>query len=109
MTPTPATGEAEAMTPKPKTPTPQGISALLRKAGNTRAISKLRGGVSGYSVSKYGAGPEVEVRYSSVTMGTSMQYRCAKLTEYAKAIDCAGYAVEMRPEFPRLIVTAKEG
>jgi hypothetical protein len=90
-----------------KSPTPQGISALLRKAGHVRAVSKLRGGVSGYSVSRYGAGPEVEVRYSSVSMGTSMHYRRVKLTEYAKAIDAAGYAVEMRPEFPRLIVTAK--
>lgn len=92
----------------PKTPTASGISRLLATAGFTRAVSKLRRGVSGYSVSKYGAGPEVEVRYSSVTMGTSMTQRLAQLTRYARAIDAAGYAVEMRPELPRLIVTAKE-
>jgi hypothetical protein len=91
-----------------KTPTPSGISRLLASAGHTRAVSKLQGGISGYSVSKYGAGPAVEVRYSSVTMGTSMTHRLAQLARYAKTIAAARYAVEMRPEFPRLIVTAKE-
>jgi hypothetical protein len=92
-----------------KTPTPQGISALLRRAGFTRAISKLRGGVSGYSVSKVGF-YAVEIRYSSVTMSTSNEYRYACLDRYAKAITEAGYAVEIAAAGPpRLIVTAKEG
>ena len=92
------------MTP-PKQPSPQGISALLRKAGFTRAISKLRGGVSGYSVSKLGAGPAVEVRYSSVTMSTSNMYRYACLAKYAEVIADAGYTVETALDLPRLIVT----
>lgn len=94
---------------KPKTPTASGISRLLGKAGHTRAVSKLRGGVSGYSVSKLGAGPEVEVRYSSITMGTSNDYRYARLAKYAETISEAGFEVRTMLDIPRLIVTAKEG
>jgi hypothetical protein len=89
-------------------PSPQGISALLRKAGHTRAISKLRGGVSGYSVHKLSEG-KVEVTYSSITMGTSNAYRYERLAKYADTIDDAGYEVVTMLDLPRLIVTAKEG
>lgn len=100
MTPTP--------TPKTKVPTASAISRLLSTAGFTRAVSKLRGGVSGFDVSKYGDG-EVEVRYASVSMGTSNEYRYACLAQYAKTITEAGFTVETDPKLPRLIVTAKEG
>ena len=90
----------------PKPPTPQGISALLKRAGFVRAVSKLRGGVSGFSVSKLGAGPEVEVRYSSVTMGTSSEHRLMHLARYARVLGLHGYAVETDASWPRLIVTA---
>lgn len=90
-----------------KTPTPQGISRLLAAAGHTRAVSKLRGGISGFSVSKFGAGPEVEVRYSSITMGTSNTYRYGQLAKYAATIADAGYEVMTALDLPRLIVTAK--
>ena len=92
----------------PKPPTPQGISRLLAGAGFTRAVAKLYGGRSGFGVSKHGT-DSVQVRYSTVTMGTSPGYRRCKLAEYIKTITEAGYAVEMRPDLPRLIVTAKEG
>ena len=93
---------------KPRTPTASGISRLLAAAGHTRAVSKLRGGVSGYSVSKYGAGPAIEVRYSSISMGVSDEYRCSMLIRYVKTIAEAGYAAEPLIGPPRLIVTAKE-
>lgn len=88
-------------------PTPQAISALLRKAGFVRAISLLRGGVSGYSVSKYGAGPDVEVRYSSVSMGTSNEHRLMHLARYERVLSMHGYAVETDAQACRLIVTTK--
>ena len=89
-----------------KTPTASSISRLLSGAGFTRAVSKLRGGVSGFSVSKAGA-DAVEVRYSSVTMGASNQYRYAQLAKYGEAITKAGFAVRTDLGLPRLIVTAK--
>lgn len=93
----------------PKTPTAQGISRLLAAAGFTRAVSKLRGGRSGFSVSKHGT-DSVEVRYASVTMGTPDSYRYVQLAKYVTPILLAGYAVETDLDIPRLIVTAeKEG
>lgn len=89
-----------------KTPAPQAISALLRKAGFTRAISKLRGGASGFGVSKLGI-DAVEVRYASITMGTSNERRLTQLAKYAEAIEAAGFAVKTDTALPRLIVTTK--
>src|SRR5579859_6263361 len=93
------------MTPKSKTPTASGISRLLAAAGFTRAIPLLRGGVSGFGVS--GLGADVEVRYSSVTIGTSNERRYAELARYAKVLELHGYAVRTDPSLPRLIVTTK--
>lgn len=95
------------MTSTAKTPTASGISRLLAAAGHTRAISKLHGGVSGFSVSRLGP-DAVEVRYSSVSMGTSNQYRYGRLAEYADTIAAAGFNVRTALDLPRLIVTAKE-
>lgn len=91
---------------KPKTPTPSGISRLLAAAGFTRAIPKLRGGASGFGVSKLAA-DAVEVRYSSITMGTSNERRLTQLAKYAEAIEAAGFAVKTDTALPRLIVTTK--
>jgi hypothetical protein len=71
-----------------------------------RAVSKLRGGVSGFSVSKLGA-DSVEVRYSSITMGISNSYRYVQLAKYVTPLLVAGYRVETARDLPRLIVTAK--
>lgn len=89
-----------------KTPTASAISRLLAGAGHTRAISKLRGGVSGFSVSKLGA-DAVDVRYSSVMMGMSNTYRYTQLARYAGTIIEAGFTVRTDLGLPRLIVTAK--
>ena len=89
-----------------KTPTASGVRRLLAAAGFTRAASKLRGGVSGFSVSKLGP-DSVEVRYSSITMGMSNSYRYVQLAKYVTPLLVAGYKVETARDLPRLIVTAK--
>jgi hypothetical protein len=93
------------MTAKP--PTPQGISALLRKAGFSRSVRQGRGQAStGYDVSKsYGDG-DVVVRHNTWSMVPFPEARDAALARYAAAIEAAGYAVGRDGQFSRLIVSA---
>ena len=108
-----------------KTPTPQGISALLRRAGFKRSVREGRSGASsGYRVGKiYGRvvliqqdgaiiqeGRAVEVRHVFWSMGgtPAERYR-QELERYAPAIEAAGYRTEIQNGGRSLIVTAKEG
>jgi hypothetical protein len=86
----------------PKTPTPQGISALLRKAGHSRAVIKIRGGRAGFDVHTDLSTGNVKVEHYALTMGG---YSEVKLAEYAKTITEAGWTVEAGTY--ELIVTAK--
>jgi hypothetical protein len=90
------------------TPTPQGISALLRKAGFTRAVIGIRGGNSGFKVTKCRARENaVEVRqYFQLSVSSLEPYR-DKLRRYAEVIEAAGYGTEAGTY--HLIVTAKGG
>jgi hypothetical protein len=79
-----------------KTPTPQGISALLRKAGFQRAAVSTRDGYSGFQVTKchtrVGA---VKVRqYFFLGGSPAARYR-EPLRRYANVIEAAGYSAEM--------------
>lgn len=79
----------------PKPPTPQGISALLAKAGHTRAVRKMRGGCSGFVVSAdYSHWGAVRVRHHFWSMGARPEQAKAKLAAYAKTITDAGWTVE---------------
>lgn len=101
----------------PKTPTPLGISALLRKAGFERSKTYTTGvkgwhdRTSGYVARSHGEG-EVSVRYESgqfhETAGTRARATGLEAAS-ADAIEAAGYAVERIPNaaFTRLIVRAK--
>lgn len=97
-----------------KTPTPQAISALLRKAGFERSVSsatRIKGWhdySAGYMARGYGA-DSVEVRHMT---GFDRGERAARargemLGRYADAITAAGWAVE-RTDYDQLIVTAPE-
>jgi hypothetical protein len=93
-------------TTETKAPTPQGISALLRKAGFERAVISIRGGTSGYQVTKCRARAEaVKVRQYFTLGGTSLQRYRHELRRYAKAIEAAGYQTEVATY--HLIVTAR--
>jgi hypothetical protein len=90
-----------------KTPTPQGISALLRKAGHTKAVIKIRGGRSGYCVHTDLSTGNVKVQYYSQTTDLRGYGTELNLAAYAMAIEEAGYAV-LKPSPRWLIVTAPE-
>jgi hypothetical protein len=91
-------------TVKSKTPTPQGISALLRKAGFTRATPG--NGMFGYVASKIYAGEcGVRVRYLGLRSAPDGARR-EQLEEYAKVISAAGYAAAIDGDGWELIVTA---
>ena len=81
-------------------PTPQGISALLKRAGFTRSDSTGGGGAgSGYVVSferARGKNASVRVRYHSRSAGwsSSPEYVKAALAGYAETITGAGWTVE---------------
>jgi hypothetical protein len=94
------------MTPTLKTPTPQGISALLRKAGHARAVVKLHGGRAGFDVHTDISTGAVKVEHFTNTMGGS-GYSEVKLTAYAKTITDAGYDV-IKPSPRWILVNAKE-
>jgi len=91
-----------------KPPTPQGISALLRKAGFQRGETFKKGGrrgevsVAGYHVSLTARHETVDVRWWAPTHDTSRQDKM--LAAYAEVIEGAGWAVETRRAW--LIVTA---
>lgn len=83
----------------PKPPTPQGISALLRKAGFEKSVSSAsrikgwRNHSPGYIVRADSPG-RVFVHHTTSDFRPSRE-RCAEEQErYAQAIEAAGYAVE---------------
>ena len=93
----------------PKPPTPQGISRLLKSAGFTKGVIKMRGGCSGFAVEADHFRPgAVRVRHKFWAMGyrTPEQYREWQ-DRYAKTITGAGWSV--KAEEYELIVTAKKG
>ena len=92
-----------------KSPTPQGISRLLAKAEQTRAVVKIHGGRSGF-VARAGAPGEVFVNYYFM-FGTGRsterdQEMCAR---YAELIADAGYRATYDERMQWLVVTAQEG
>ena len=92
---------------KPKVPTPQGISALLRKAGFERAVISARGGNSGFKVEKCRARENAVKVYTYFQLQHPDESYRAMLRRYAKTIEAAGYSTEVYAY--HLIVTAKEG
>lgn len=93
----------------PKHPTPQGISALLRKAGFDRAVISIRGGNSGYKVEKCRARTDaVKVRrYFYLGGMPDARYR-EMLRKYAAAIEAAGYQTEAGT-YHLVVTSPKEG
>lgn len=88
-----------------KTPTASGISRLLG-AEHTRAVVRLRGGRSGFTVADIGDGIVWVEYFASISSRTGT--RCLEmLAGYAKTIRDAGYTVETSTERKRLTVTAK--
>ncbi|HLK77209.1 MAG TPA: hypothetical protein VKU77_26605 [Streptosporangiaceae bacterium] len=90
-----------------RNPTPQGISALLRRAGFTRSVERTRDGCSGFVVTRHPASEHaVHVRHSFFLMNADRDgnRRKAKLAAYAKTITEAGWTVEAGEH--ELIVTA---
>ena len=89
------------MTAKP--PTPQGISALLRKAGFERSESsatRIKGWRSyseGYSVAKWDDYGTVDVRWHRglLTPTEAAEARPRVLGDYIEAIRAAGYSVSL--------------
>jgi len=90
-----------------KQPTPQGISALLRKAGHAKAVVKLHGGTAGFCVTTDYSTGNVKVEYHANTMGSASHSTELNLSAYAKTIGAAGYDVA-KPSPRWLIVTAKD-
>jgi len=94
-----------------KPPTPQAISALLRKAGFNRSRRLQSGGTmsrsTGYVVLKsYADDGRVIVRHNRWSLLPNDAADDAALARYREAITAAGYEVEcVRRD---LIVTAKE-
>ena len=88
-----------------KAPTPQGISALLRKAGFERSDYDSRGSSTGFRVTKdYGHDGAVRVRHYFLSMAPQAERRKEMLARYVKAITEAGWSVEAGEW--ELIVTA---
>jgi hypothetical protein len=91
-----------------KTPTPQGISALLRKAGFTKAVVRRHYiTCPGYHVSKPAGFPAGAVQVNHWT-GSSSTFRQDRemLSRYAEAIAAAGYSI--KADDWDLIITAGE-
>lgn len=88
-----------------KKPTPQAISALLKRAGFERAVIGIQGGKSGFKVeqcrTRVGA---VKVRQVFLIGGMPPQHYRGTLRRYATAIEAAGYQAEVCTY--NLIVTA---
>jgi hypothetical protein len=89
-----------------KTPTPHGISRMLGHAGFRRADRDSLTS-SGFEVNSISGG-RIEVRWRSLSMGTSDKTRWEWLDKYAKTITGAGYAAERDESAMRLIVTSPE-
>lgn len=89
----------------PKTPTPQGISALLKRARFPRAAGR---GTHGFSAGKiYQGSGVVRVRYWFAAGGGTDAERRAHLERYAKVITAAGYIAELHDDGRKLLVFAK--
>ena len=90
-----------------KTPTPQGVSALLKRAGFQRGKRVIRGTVIGYEVSRdYGTGA-VRVEHVSFSMNPADAVTAGALAKYAEAVTAAGYAV-ITPSPRYFLVSAQE-
>lgn len=100
-----------------KTPTAQGVSAALRKAGfkrsetHTTAVKGWHNYTEGYKVSDWGEG-EVRVKHetgSHVRPNAREEIRRdAKLEEYAETLRAKGWNVQTLPTgVPCLLVTMK--
>ena len=98
-----------------KPPTPQGISALLKRAGFERSVSSAtrikgwRNHSEGYAVSASEPGRVcVEYKTGFDRGPNAASRRDEMLGEYAGFFAAAGYSVERDDSwaFPRLIVTA---
>ena len=103
-----------------KQPTPQGISALLRKAGFAQTCTKCEDGETGFNayLSARRDGPSVPI--VAVTHHDHGQYETQAawskhlhdapewLSRYAEPVSAAGWDVELRctGDTPRLIVSA---
>lgn len=79
-----------------KSPTPQGISALLRKAGHRRSERDNRELTlfSGYRVTAYGSGSGRVCVSHQVVVRTPVEVVKAHLAKYAETIKAAGWNVE---------------
>ena len=90
-----------------KTPTPQAISALLKRAGFERAVIKRRGGHSGFKGQEGVHGESVVVSHRFWAMGSTHAERYREwLDRYSSPIVAAGYSTSIGVS--SLIVTAKE-
>jgi hypothetical protein len=93
-----------------KTPTPQAVSALLKRSGFKRSGLRSDGinDTGGYAVGKVYQGEGiVRVRHYFLSMGAGMDRHRAQLERYAEVITAAGYAAELQDDGRKLIVTAK--
>lgn len=97
-----------------KQPTPQGISALLRKAAFEKSVSSAsrikgwRNRSPGFMVAR-GTDGEVDVRHEDGNFrssDTDRQRSAAKESRYAEVIEAAGYKVERGTSFWPLTVKA---
>lgn len=83
------------MTTTVKQPTPQGISALLKRAGHTRAQATGRAwGAAGYQSRQDWTGPGVRVTYHHPSGRVGPEHVSAMLAKYKTAIRDAGWRVE---------------
>jgi hypothetical protein len=74
-------------------PTPQRISALLKRAGFERAVIKMRGGRSGFDAKQGLADGSVVVRHRFWAMGATNPDRYREwLERYSAVIVAAGYS-----------------
>jgi hypothetical protein len=104
-------------------PTPQAVSALLKRAGFERSNHGDKGVMwnlmsTGYRVT--GRTPDAEPRFVVVLHFDEGQYGCQddwerhletaveQLSRYAEVISAAGWDAELRQGDPKLIVTARE-
>ena len=81
------------MTTRPTTP--QGISALLKRAGFKRSERQIGGFGNGFTAEKiYSRDGAVRVRHRFWSMGANRDDALPHLAAYAVAIEAAGWAVE---------------
>jgi hypothetical protein len=94
------------MTPTPKPPTPQGVSALLERAGFERGVSRPEDqAADGYAVIPNRPGDGIVLVN---WWGADEGEHAGMLHRYAETIEGAGYRVCESADAAYLIVTAKE-